>query len=176
MRILPHQFIRAADARPFELHDLLPADTRFKLLVFAGDTSLPSQVVRLEEVAVKLEEGVLKKYGRGDGSGGGRVWSDGKGVGRDVFDVVVIGSAKKDKVNYTDIPEVLRSHWSKCVLPPLSPHYLLFTSLAMVGFVVGCCWMIRICLRGLEEGGMSGMGLIVRGGLLWLCVRMDMLG
>ena len=33
----PQIIIRAADARPFELQDLLPADTRFKVLIFAGD-------------------------------------------------------------------------------------------------------------------------------------------
>ena len=33
-RMLPHVFIRAADARPFNIQDMLPADTRFKLLVF----------------------------------------------------------------------------------------------------------------------------------------------
>ena len=39
-RMLPHVFVRAADARPFEIQDLLPADTHFKLLVFAGHTDV----------------------------------------------------------------------------------------------------------------------------------------
>lgn len=119
MRILPHVFIRAADARPFEIQDLIPADTRFKILIFAGNTSRAEQHARLQRLSENLEggDGLLRKYGRGDGSaiGSGLKWWDGKGVGRDVFDVLVIGSAKKEKVNYTDIPEVLRSHWSKCV-------------------------------------------------------------
>ena len=37
MRVLPHVFVRAANAQPVEIHDLLPADSRFKILVFAGD-------------------------------------------------------------------------------------------------------------------------------------------
>lgn len=117
MRILPHVFIRAADARPFEIQDLLPADTRFKILIFAGNTNDEVQKARLGKLAEDLgrEGGLLKRYGRGDGSGIGNNlrWWDGKGVGRDVFDVLVIGSKGKEKVNYTDIPEVLRSHWSK---------------------------------------------------------------
>ena len=128
MRILPHVFIRAADARPFELQDLLPADTRFKILIFAGDTTLPAQKSRLEKLAEDIvgdEHGFLRKFGKGEGSD--ELWSDGKGLGRDVFDVLVIGSAKKDKVNYTDIPEVFRSHWSKYVC--LSSFHSLLHSL-----------------------------------------------
>ncbi|KAL4251566.1 PheA/TfdB FAD monooxygenase family protein [Abortiporus biennis] len=98
MRILPYVFIRAADARPYELQDLLPADTRFKILLFAGNTANPSQLDRVNILAENMEQKVLKKFGR------------------DVFDVISISSAQKDKVNYTDLPEVLRSHWSKVLL------------------------------------------------------------
>ncbi|KAL4251565.1 PheA/TfdB FAD monooxygenase family protein [Abortiporus biennis] len=98
MRILPHVFIRAADARPYELQDLLPADTRFKILVFAGNTANASQLDRVKVLAENVETGVLKKFGN------------------EVFDILSISSAHKEKVNYTDLPEVFRSHWSKVLL------------------------------------------------------------
>ena len=50
-RLIPQVVVRAADARPFELQDLLPADTRFKLLVFAGATAAPAQLARVRVLA-----------------------------------------------------------------------------------------------------------------------------
>ena len=32
--LISHVFVRATDGRPYELQDLLPSDTRFKILVF----------------------------------------------------------------------------------------------------------------------------------------------
>ncbi len=37
----PQIILRAADARPYELQDLLPSDTRFKVIVFSGDVNAP---------------------------------------------------------------------------------------------------------------------------------------
>ena len=104
-RMLPHVFVRAADARPFEIQDLLPADTRFKVLVFAGDTSDPQQLTRVRDLANAVDGpgGFYRKFGGGDPS--------------KVFDVLSICSATKDKVNYTDLPPVFRTHWSKYVSP-----------------------------------------------------------
>ncbi|PPQ66392.1 hypothetical protein CVT24_007221 [Panaeolus cyanescens] len=38
-RFVPHIFLRAADAHPVEIHDLIPSDGRFKILIFSGDTT-----------------------------------------------------------------------------------------------------------------------------------------
>ncbi|KIP05547.1 hypothetical protein PHLGIDRAFT_91984 [Phlebiopsis gigantea 11061_1 CR5-6] len=98
-RMLPHVFVRAADARPFEIQDLLPADTRFKLLVFAGDTTDAAQLARVRALATALEDGVYGRFG-----------------GAAVFDVMAVCAATKEKVNYTDLPAIFRTHWSKVLL------------------------------------------------------------
>ena len=87
-RVPPHVFIRAADARPFELQDLLPSDTRFKVLVFAGDTVDAAQLARVRALAAEMgrPEGFLERFGSGE---------PGK-----VFDILSISSAKKTEANY----------------------------------------------------------------------------
>ncbi|PSR71348.1 hypothetical protein PHLCEN_2v12777 [Hermanssonia centrifuga] len=103
-RMPPHVFIRAADARPYELQDLLPADSRFKIVVFVGDISDVSQGERVRTLGTELAapEGFVKRFG---------------GTSHDtVFDVLSISSATKNKVNYTDLPVALRTHWSKVLL------------------------------------------------------------
>ncbi|OBZ73534.1 Phenol 2-monooxygenase [Grifola frondosa] len=103
-RMLPHIFIRAADARPYEIQDLLPADTRFKVLVFAGDTPDKAQLERVNALAAEMgkPESFLTRFGHGEPA--------------KVFDILAISSAKKDIVNYTDLPQLLRPHWSKVLL------------------------------------------------------------
>jgi len=103
MRILPHTFVRAADARPFDIQDLVPADTRFKILVFAGDVSKRPQLERVQKLATEVggENGFLKKYDNGS---------------NEKFDVISICSTKKEEVDYTDLPKVFRPHWSKVLL------------------------------------------------------------
>ncbi|KZT25320.1 hypothetical protein NEOLEDRAFT_1169502 [Neolentinus lepideus HHB14362 ss-1] len=102
-RILPQSVIRAADARPFELQDLLPSDTRFKILVFTGDIRDASQMEKVNELANKLgrEDSFLRKFGKRQD---------------EVYDMFSICSTRKEEVNYTDMPPILRSHWSKVLL------------------------------------------------------------
>lgn len=102
-RILPHVFVRAADGRPYEIQDLLPFDTRFKILVFAGDTSNESQNDRVKALAEQFSsaDGFYHRYG-------------GKNPSK-IFEILAISPLPKDSIAYTDIPEVFRSHWSKCV-------------------------------------------------------------
>ncbi|EMD39328.1 hypothetical protein CERSUDRAFT_82057 [Gelatoporia subvermispora B] len=97
-RMLPHVFVRAADARPVELHDLLPADARFKLLVFTGAPSA-AQLARVHSLAEDMArpEGALRVHAH-------------------AMDVLAISAGTKDDVDYTDIPEVFRSHWSKVLV------------------------------------------------------------
>ena len=101
----PAIILRAADARPFELQDLLPSDTRFKLVVYAGDihSSCPDSVAqkaRLERFAEEASNAFLKRFGGGDR-----------------FDIITILLGDKLDVNYTSVPAALRSHWSKSVSP-----------------------------------------------------------
>lgn len=100
-RMPPHVFIRAADSQPVELQDLLPSDTRFKVLVFTGDTTDKMQLKRVRALSEEMAkpEAFLKRFGNRNPS--------------IVFDVLSISSAKKQHSNYTDVPELFRSHWSK---------------------------------------------------------------
>lgn len=85
--------------RPFELHDLLPSDLRFKILVFAGDTTDPEQRKRVQKVAdaMTAADGFLGKTGKA----------------KKVVDIMAVSSGDKDRVNYNELPAVFRSHWSK---------------------------------------------------------------
>ncbi|KAJ7580156.1 FAD binding domain-containing protein [Mycena floridula] len=94
-RMPPQILIRAADFRPFNIHDLLPSDFRFKVLVFTGDTTQVAQLVKVNQVATDMEHGFLKQFPL------------------DAFDIISISSAKKANVRYTDLPAIFRSHWSK---------------------------------------------------------------
>jgi phenol 2-monooxygenase (NADPH) len=107
-RMPPQIIIRAADARPIELHDLLHADARFKVLIFAGDTTDAVQSVKVEKLAEDMSrpESFLNKYTPA------KEWNK-------MFDIFVISSGKKENIDYTKLPELFRSHWSKCVSPRL---------------------------------------------------------
>ncbi|EPQ56124.1 hypothetical protein GLOTRDRAFT_137955 [Gloeophyllum trabeum ATCC 11539] len=102
-RMPPQTIIRVADSWPFELQDLLPADTRFKVVFFTGDYMNPTQRDKVLELAEKLNqpESFLRKFTpKGARSG-------------DVFDLLTIAASKKEQVTYTDFPKVFRPHWSK---------------------------------------------------------------
>lgn len=102
-RMLPHVFVRAADCQPMEMQDLLPADARFKVVVFTGDTTDQVQLKKVRALAEEMDkpEGFLKRFGKSNGS---------------AFDVISVSSAKKKYSNYTDAPPLFRSHWSKFLL------------------------------------------------------------
>lgn len=98
-RVLPHIFLRAADGRPFEIQDLLSSDTRFKVLVFTGNTSDPEQLLKVVDLAEKLKE-ILQPYA---------------GNVAKVFDILTFSMITKGKVTYNVIPPFLRPHWTKWV-------------------------------------------------------------
>ena len=106
-RIIPQTLIRAADSRPYELQDLCPADTKFKILLFLGDIADLAQLERAQKLADALgkPESFLSKYGR----------SKPGAVGWKVFELLTICTTRKETVNYLDIPAFLRPHWTKSV-------------------------------------------------------------
>jgi len=81
---------------------------RFKILIFAGDTTQIAQRIKVEKLAQEMgrPESFLKKYTPGD------EWNK-------VFDILAISSGKKEHVNYTELPKLFRSHWSKYIFPVL---------------------------------------------------------
>ncbi|KAJ3559931.1 hypothetical protein NM688_g42 [Phlebia brevispora] len=100
-RMLPQVFLCAADGRPYEIHDLLPADTRFKLLIFAGDTNQEAQMRRVCGFAEALsqKDSFFNRYGRHDPSV--------------VFDVLVISSASVNTADHSSLEKAFGLHWSK---------------------------------------------------------------
>jgi phenol 2-monooxygenase len=108
-RIVPKILIRAADSRPYELQDLCPADTKFKIIIFLGDLADPAQAERAQKLAEALArpESFLSKYGK----------TKPGGVGWKAFELLTICATRKEMVNYTDVPAFLRPHWKKLVRP-----------------------------------------------------------
>lgn len=133
----PQVILCAANGRPYELQDLLPSDSRFKLIVFAGDLEAEAQYVRIETFAKAISggEGVLTMFGRRSG--------DSKGH-NEVFEVLTIMVGKKEIVNYTRVPAALRSHWTKCDFSYMSPDT--FSDDKFV-FFKGCLSMTRTYRR-----------------------------
>ncbi|PIL24616.1 hypothetical protein GSI_12500 [Ganoderma sinense ZZ0214-1] len=103
-RMIPHDFLGAANAIPVNIHDMLPSDTRFKILVFLGDISVEATMDRARALAKRMDapEGFLKRFGQG--------------AHEKVFDVLSICATTNDKMDFTDVPKLFRSHWSKVLL------------------------------------------------------------
>ncbi|KAG1792026.1 FAD binding domain-containing protein [Suillus plorans] len=99
-RVPPHKLMRAADACPFELQDLLPSDVLFKLLVFTGDFSDPLQQARVESMVTDMQkpESFLNRYSTPENSR---------------FDIITISKGQKYTFDFLRLPTLLRSHWSK---------------------------------------------------------------
>nr|VWO97643.1 Efflux pump FUB11 (Fusaric acid biosynthesis protein 11) [Ganoderma boninense] len=111
-RMLPHIFIRAASSQPIEIHDMLPADTRFKILVFAGNMADVAERAKLEALGedLKKPENFLQRYGRKESG----KWQ--------MFDLVCFSAAPKDAVGFFDFPEFFRWHWTKALLDDEDMH------------------------------------------------------
>ncbi|KAG2363152.1 FAD binding domain-containing protein [Suillus spraguei] len=105
-RMLPQIFVRAADARPIEIQDVLPADTRFKILLFVGllTSEQLANVRRLAE-ELQLPTNFLQKYGY-----------PAEGNAQSMFDIIPITAGQKDDVNFLDLPLMFRSHWSTVLI------------------------------------------------------------
>ena len=59
--------VRHVDARPFHLQDQMPADLRFRLLIFTGDCLDSSQLAKIEETTAALQA-LAKRYTPSSGS------------------------------------------------------------------------------------------------------------
>lgn len=99
-RVPPYKFMRAADAWPFELQDLLPSDSLFKLLVFTGDFNDPLQQARVESMVTDMQKpkSFLNRYAT---------------PGNSRFDIITISKGRKEHFDFLRLPALLRSHWSK---------------------------------------------------------------
>lgn len=104
-RFPPEIVICAADDRTIQIHDLIRSDTAFKLFVFTGDLSEQAQRSNLQTLAERLASSPLfmKRLLPKEGT-------------MQMVDIFSVVQGKRGEVRYTDIPETLRSHWSKYVL------------------------------------------------------------
>ena len=94
----PHVFLRVADARPINIQDMVPANGRFKILVFAGEYTRPNFSTDLQAYADELVS-MFSKHG-----GSGKPMA---------MDVVTIMSGKQDPACLLHVPSALRPHWAQ---------------------------------------------------------------
>ena len=87
-RMIPHTFVHAADVRPVNIQDKLLSDSRFKVLVFAGDYTKASTMDRLNalERGMNAPDSFLRRFGQGDY--------------QKVFDILCVCAAKKEEADY----------------------------------------------------------------------------
>ncbi|TRM68033.1 FAD binding domain-containing protein [Schizophyllum amplum] len=96
-RMPSYVFMRAADSRPVDIQDVLPADTRFKFVVFAGNTSDRSQLRLLHKLSDSLS--FLSSSSS-----------------RRIFDLVLISAVRKGELSRTQLPPLLASQWPEKIL------------------------------------------------------------
>ena len=111
-RMPPQIFVHAADARPRDIQDMLPSDTRFKVLFFVGFLTEE----RMGELNALCDEMkgpscFLQKYGYPT-----------EGTAQAMFSIITIMSGDKEDVEFTRVPLLLRPHWSRYVLPIFTLH------------------------------------------------------
>ncbi|KAG1848094.1 FAD binding domain-containing protein [Suillus subalutaceus] len=104
----PCKFMRAADAWPFELQDLLPSDFLFKLLVFTVDCTDPLQQARVESMVTNMQKpkSFLNRYAT---------------HGNSRFGIVTISKDRKETFKIFRLLTLLRSHWSKVFIDDTDP-------------------------------------------------------
>ncbi|KAG9313141.1 putative monooxygenase [Chiua virens] len=103
-RMLPHVFVHAANIRPINIQDMLPADVRFKVLFFVGHLT-ETKIAELNSLEEKLNKSAsfLHKC-----SADGNIST--------VFDIITITAGAKETINYLAVPAIFRPHWSKVLL------------------------------------------------------------
>src|SRR6185437_9442861 len=95
-----------ADARPWQLHHIMPSDGRFRIVVFGGDiTSAPTQLSVVNAFGAYISDVLLPKYrtlelSPGADPHGGRLAfkrSD-RDKGKSVVDVLLVHCGEREKV------------------------------------------------------------------------------
>lgn len=101
-RFPPKIVLRAGDDRTVQIHDILPSDTSFKLLVVTCDLYDEIQSTLVKALAEQIAESALCIR---------RPLNEEKSI--QMVEPMIIVRGKKGEVRWTDVPAVLRSHWSK---------------------------------------------------------------
>lgn len=98
MRIPSHKILSQADARPWHLHEVLPSNGRWRVVVFAGNTNDNQQQAKLRKLAEDFDarNSFLRLY-----TPEGARYDE-------VFEVLLIHKAPRASVTVFDFPEVFR--------------------------------------------------------------------
>ncbi|KAK7434242.1 hypothetical protein VKT23_020292 [Stygiomarasmius scandens] len=104
-RFPPEIILIARDDKVVQIHDILPSDTKFKMLIFTGDLYACGRKELVQSLANRLVEGRLN--------------TERSYIGRDKIEMMpmmetfTIIKGHKGQVRYTDVPESLWTHWTK---------------------------------------------------------------
>lgn len=99
-RVPSTKVLSQADARPWHLHELLPSNGKWRLVLFVGDVSQPGPTENMNKVAEALAapNSFLKRFTPAD-----QRYDD-------VIEVLTIHAAKRLDKTIFDFPEVLRPY------------------------------------------------------------------
>ena len=96
--------IRIADWRPFDVHDLLPSDGKFKLVILPGDVFNPKAKLALHDFAAAYHKAVQAR--------GPEALDEFWGLTVRLSVYVVAHNAKED-ILWTMIPNALAESWTR---------------------------------------------------------------
>ncbi|KAM3459852.1 hypothetical protein NHJ6243_006484 [Beauveria neobassiana] len=98
MRIPSFKVLSQADARPWHLHELLPSNGRWRVLVFPGNVQKPAQAAQLDAVAQDFDaaHSFISRFTPADGPIDA------------VFDIFAVHKAKRTAVTIFDFPCIFR--------------------------------------------------------------------
>ncbi|KAF1733537.1 Phenol 2-monooxygenase [Beauveria bassiana] len=98
MRIPSFKVLSQADARPWHLHELLPSNGRWRVLVFPGNVQSPAQAAQLNAVATDFDaaHSFISRFTPADGPIDA------------VFDIFAVHKAKRTAVTIFDFPCIFR--------------------------------------------------------------------
>lgn len=90
------QVLNQADARPWQFQEMLKSDGRWRIVVFAGDVSVSSQMERIHTLGGKLDDpkSFIKRF-----------TLKGKNVDS-LIEILTIHSAKRVKTELLDFPSI----------------------------------------------------------------------
>ena len=94
-RLASTRVTRMADAKPMHLSDAMPADGRWRIIIFPGDVSEPSSAQRLWDYGVFLDSN----------EGPNHFFSTAVGEFEHLIETFVILSGKRHSVDYPDLHE-----------------------------------------------------------------------
>lgn len=93
--------IRVADCRPFDLQDILEADSKWRLLIFVGDPRTAGQEATIQSLARYMDsaQGILRRFGFE--------------TAKKIFEIVTVGAFTGDDKYTYGLPDPLKADWTR---------------------------------------------------------------